>query len=274
MSGKFWDKAWSLIEGCTPVSAGCDNCWLAAMDYRFKKGLSYITDFEIPYFTGEVRFREDRLDIPLRTRKPTVFAIWSDLYHETVTDEQLEEVFHMLPNHHIYLIVTKRPERAAAFFSTRPGLAESIEPEYNNVYHLITVENQKMADKRIPHALKIPGKVGLLIEPMLGPVDLSTIGGDQFGQGRIDALNGIRYVRANALEQSSEWETLPEPKISFALLGGETGPHVRPMNPDWARSVRDQCHMSGVPFFLKFIDKKHGRVLDEQEHNELPWRVK
>lgn len=58
VSGKFWDKAWSLIDGCTPVSAGCDNCWMAAMNKRFGKPWS-----------GAVTFRKDRLEIPLRTRR-------------------------------------------------------------------------------------------------------------------------------------------------------------------------------------------------------------
>lgn len=202
MSGKFWDKAWSLIDGCTPVSAGCDNCWLAAMNKRFGSP-----------WDGAATFREDRLDVPLRARKPTVFAIWSDLYHDEVTGGQIEQALDVMSEakQHTFLIITKRPERPA-------GIGTSLLVP-DNVYHLVTVENQAIADERIPHALKIPGKVGLIIEPMLGPVDLSS--------------------------------TLYSSHITCVLLGGETGPNARPMHPNWARALRDQCAEADVPFFFK-----------------------
>jgi len=276
MSGKFWDKAWSLVEGCTPVSAGCDNCWLAALANRFAREVepghsSGILTDEAGVFNGTVIFRSDRLDLPMRTKKPTVFAVWSDLYHEAVTDEQIASAFRVMwrARQHTFLIVTKRAKRAAAFGDSDYMVNEEGNPCSHtlNVYHLVTVENQEMADKRIPYALQIPGKVGLLIEPMLGPVDLRAIGGRS---------NGV-------------------------LLGGETGPNARPMHPDWARSVRNQCEAAGVPFFFKswgrwYPDSKEhtgsmhqilmndavltdydwmrqsGRLLDGREHNDLPWR--
>lgn len=284
MSGKFWDKAWSLIDGCTPVSAGCDNCWLARLAHRFAvegepgRRNGVLTDGQ-GRFTGAVRFRADRLDIPLRTKKPTVFAIWSDLYHEAVTDEQIRQAYDAMstdvlqPCKHTYLIVTKRAQRAAEFCNRY--MPNGLWP-WPNVYHLVTVENQEMADERIPHAMKIPGKVGLLVEPMLGPVDLGKdVGGTLWmggqrgcagmhrGIGTVDCPKHLHHHHDNRCKKG----------INFVILGGETGPHARPMNPDWARSVRDQCHMAGVPFYLKFIDKKHGRLLDEQEYNELPWRI-
>ena len=66
---KYWDKAWSLVSQCTPVSPACDNCWLRAMDARFGKA-----------WKGDVITNENRLDIPLKIKKPTTFAIWSDLF--------------------------------------------------------------------------------------------------------------------------------------------------------------------------------------------------
>jgi len=212
MSGKFWDKAWSLVEGCTPVSAGCDNCWLAALANRFAREVepghsSGILTDEAGVFNGTVIFRSDRLDLPMRTKKPTVFAVWSDLYHEAVTPFQLGQVCAVFEEcrQHTFLVITKRPERAVKFALPLP-----------NVYHLVTVENQKMADKRIPHALNIPGKVGLLIEPCLSSI--------------------VNFM---------------EPHISFVILGGETGKNARPMHPDNARSVRDQCAAAGVMFYFK-----------------------
>ena len=84
-NGRYWDKAWSLVDGCTPVSEACDHCWLEAMNSRFKK-----------WVPGTVMPRVDRLDIPLKTRKPTVFAIWSDLFHEDVPDEFIDEAHRIM----------------------------------------------------------------------------------------------------------------------------------------------------------------------------------
>ena len=80
--GKYWQRAWSIVEGCTPVSEACENCWLAAMEYRFRPHL-YVThnvDTGREQFTGIIQTRPDRLDIPRKIRKPTTFAIWSDLF--------------------------------------------------------------------------------------------------------------------------------------------------------------------------------------------------
>jgi len=82
------------------------------------------------------------------------------------------------------------------------------------------------------------------------------IGGDQFGWGRIDALHGLHYLRANATESGCEWETKPFNKLDWVILGGETGPGARLLHPDWVRSVRDQCQAAGVPFFMKQMSKK------------------
>ena len=76
--GRYWDKPWSLVDGCTRVSPACDNCWLKAMDHRFHRDIDEDGNpHDLP-----VRFRADRLDIPLKTKKPTVFAVWSDLFWE------------------------------------------------------------------------------------------------------------------------------------------------------------------------------------------------
>ena len=104
MSEKWWDKALSLVEGCTPVSESCEHCWLAAQYYRFRPennylpsddgpGIPNLTKYDKPEFTGEIILHEDRLDIPLKTRKPTVFAVWSDLFHEKVPFDFIDQVF-------------------------------------------------------------------------------------------------------------------------------------------------------------------------------------
>ena len=90
----------------------------------------------------------------------------------------------------------------------------------------ITAENQQTANERIPILLQIPAaKRFVSIEPMLGPVDL---------------CQDLAYP-----------PFLGVGLIDWVIAGGESGPRARPMHPDWARFVRDQCQKAGVPFFFK-----------------------
>lgn len=128
--GLYWQKAWTLIDGCRKVSPGCDNCWAEAQAKRFSNHpnekiseranqVLWFDDADYPQgFAGNVLLREDNLDLPLRTRKPTVFAIWNDLYHEDVTDEFRDRAYAVMAlcQQHIFLVLTKRAERMAAYF--------------------------------------------------------------------------------------------------------------------------------------------------------------
>ena len=104
-----------------------------------------------------------------------------------------------------------------------------------NVWIGATVENQEVAASRIPDLVKIPARVRFLsCEPLLGPVNL----------GKVDAW------------WTSETGALLEGEkgrlgVDWVIAGGESGPKARPMNPDWARSLRDQCQAAGVPFLFK-----------------------
>ena len=185
-TGRYWDKAWSLVEGCTPVSLACNHCWLATMEHRYgaRKIASYCQDCPLyplrqglcdtdvegsivdgtatgytkhvpsPFtdssgrFNGTVRIREDRLDLPLETRKPTVFAIWSDLFHEKVPDAFIEKALNAVyeAKQHTFLILTKRPERLASFMLPK---GEGCGFEFENVYWGTTVENQEQKRKKV-----------------------------------------------------------------------------------------------------------------------------
>jgi len=111
-----------------------------------------------------------------------------------------------------------------------------------NVWLGTTVENQAEADRRIPHLLSVPAKVHFLsCEPLLGPVDLDCVpwppGWDRGVDDISDGIDPLGYM--------------PGPRIGWVIAGGESGPNARPMHPDWARSLRDQCAAAGVPFFMK-----------------------
>lgn len=236
--GKYWQRSLQLVDGCTPVSAGCDNCWSAAIAHRFKQGLT-----NKDKFNGTIKLREDNLDLPLRTKKPKVFAIWNDLFHKEVPLNFIYDVYNRMYHcpQHIFLILTKRIEVLENIWP----IHHENQKYHSHIWHGVSIENQQTADKRIPHLLQIPGKKFLSIEPMLGPINIS---------GWLTACD------------------LTTPLIDQVILGGETGRNARPCHPDWVRSIRNQCQDAGIPFFLKHIDKNHGRVLDGRTHDSLVWR--
>jgi len=286
--GRYWDKPWSLVDGCTPCSPGCDHCWSMAMGKRFHRWPEKVTP------------HPESLDIPLRTRKPTVFAVWNDLFHEDVPDgfiTDVRNVMYACPQH-TFLILTKRSGRMAGRMEHHVPLP--------NVWHGLTVCNQDEADAKIPELLKVPGKKFLSIEPMLGEIDFNTI--PSFDLPGDDDLGTVWHYDA-------PWDEY----VDAVILGGETGPGARPMHPDWVRSVRDQCQAAGVSFYFKqwgewvpcrkvedagywiirgiktmwvrpdgsaspkhlnddewpvqrVGSKRAGRLLDGREWNELPWR--
>jgi protein gp37 len=264
--GKYWDRAWSIIENCTPVSEACDHCWLMSMNKRFR-----------PNASTAVRVREDRLELPLEVRKTTVWAIWSDLFHESVPNAFIERAMNIMHNtlQHTFLVLTKRPQRMSDFFLGTSGAGANF--EYPNIWFGTTVENQAAADERIPLLLTVPGKRFLSVEPMLGLISL------------------LRWLPIESCSPSKQGVG-----IGLVICGGESGPGARPMHPEWVRSLRDQCHAAGVPFFFKqwgewYPDKKAitqnkremifgdtvvhkigtraaGRILDGRTHDDLPWR--
>lgn len=146
-----------------------------------------------------------------------------------------------------WLLLTKRPENALALATAWAG-----GPWPANVWVGTSVENQAAADERIPHLLNVPARVRFLsCEPLLGPVNLRSIPID--ARTRADVVAGA-YIYTGALSGSKLTSVA---RIQWVIAGGESGPHARPMLPDWARSLRNQCSASGVAFFFK----QHGEWL-------------
>lgn len=290
------DKVWNPVVGCTPVSAGCANCYAKRIFERFSNGKPF----------SQVQLHLNRLEYPFRWMKPSRVFVnsMSDLFHEDVPDEFIDHVFTVmaLSWKQTFMVLTKRPERMKAYlvdrysnggFSTseiikgrvsgKPGpypMNSEFKWPLPNVWLGVTAENQRAADERIPLLLQTPAALRFVsVEPMLGPVDLWCATFDNPNGGKTGAV--------------TSWGG----GLDWVICGGESGPGARSMHPNWARDLRDQCLAAEVPFFFKSwgewapIDfdqdvsrseisngvrlgrigkKAAGRLLEGQEWNQFP----
>lgn len=249
--------------GCTPVSPACDHCYAARMAHRLALNIKIP-----PYFagltdnagkwTGQVNLHPQLMKQVLRWQKPRKIFVGSmtDLFHEAVPDGFLDQIFAVmaLAPQHTFMVLSKRPERMREYMehfvddACRPTGCPIGGP-LPNVWLGVTAENQAMADERIPTLLDTPAaKRFVSIEPTLGPLDLRSYLQDVIHQDEIGLAgrNGP-LITANDITDHDPWMR----GLSWVICGGENGHGARPMHPDWARALRDQCSTADVPFFFK-----------------------
>lgn len=225
---EWTDATWNPVTGCTKVSQGCKHCYAETVAERFWKSQYPPNEDGSPRKFTDVRLHPERLEQPMRWKRPRRIFVnsMSDLFHERVTDHFIGQVFTLMvsANWHIYQVLTKRPQRMMEWLKNWP-----IEPT-PNIWLGVSVEDQKAADERIPLLLQMPAAVRFVsCEPLLGPVDLKLV---EF--------------------TSEDWGAWRRSRLlDWVIVGGESGANARPMHPDWARSIRDQCQAAGVPYFFK-----------------------
>lgn len=228
---EWTDATWNPTSGCTKVSAGCDNCYAEKFAERFR-------DVKGHYFeTGfDLALRPNMLDKPSEWKTPRRIFVnsMSDLFHARVPDEYIDKVFDRMEtvDRHVYQLLTKRPERLRRYLRKRYGEREM--PRH--IWIGVSIESNDFA-WRADMLRETPAKVRFLsVEPLLGPVDHVS-------------LDGIAWV----------------------IVGGESGPHYRPMDLRWVREIRERCVRTGVSFFFKQWHKRDtGRILDGRTWDELP----
>ncbi|OGT03328.1 MAG: hypothetical protein A2143_08150 [Gallionellales bacterium RBG_16_57_15] len=238
-SGINWtNTTWSPVTGCTKVSEGCKHCYAEReVETRWSKNPKSV--FFDRKFT-DVQTHPEQLYKPLHWKNPQRIFVCprADLFHESVPDEFISAVFATIKccQEHTFQVLTKRPERMLKWVMERDeffrevGYPQGFAGRYPNAWLGVSIENQETADQRIPLLLQTPAAVRWVsAEPLLGPVDL---------------IEGMEMRAPGA--RLNGWAL-----IDWVVCGGESGPHARPMHPDQARTLRDQCKAAGVPFFFK-----------------------
>lgn len=284
------DEVWNPVTGCTQISPGCKHCYAKEMARRLQ------AMGQPKYANGfEVNLHPDELEKPLRWRKPRRIFVcsMSDLFHEDVPNEFIAAVFGVMGScpQHTWLVLTKRAERMASWFAwlDEPRPNSNWEPvcwypfgvelarfgigtneplrhaiaghpkrvggesrwPLPNVHLGVSVENQKHTD-RLRYLFECPAEVWWAsVEPMLTHLDL---------RPWLEPIDPQTDTPRAGYAPIAGLEDLAGNCLDWIVCGSESGPDARPMDIDWARSLRDQCCAAGVPFFLKQADLGHGIV--------------
>jgi protein gp37 len=241
-SGIEWtDATWNPTTGCRRVSAGCDHCYAATLARRLKAMGNPRYQVDGPDGEGfGLTLHWDKLDEPRHWRRPRRVFVdsMSDLFHPGIPDAFLMRVFTVMADcqRHRFQVLTKRPARMAKVVTKLTTKLGGVPP---NVWLGTSVESADVMD-RVGWLRASPSAVRFLsLEPLLGP------------------LPGINLSN-----------------LHWFIVGGESGPGHRPIQPEWVRDIRDQCLAAGVAFFFKQwggrTPKSGGRLLDGQTWNEFP----
>jgi len=231
-----WTNAtWNPVRGCTKISPGCKHCYAKTFAERFRGVPGHA------YEQGfDLRLVPEHLLDPLLWGKPKkIFTnSMSDLFHEGVPDEYIAQVGEVMlaADWHEYQVLTKRADRMMCLLK---GPLKAV-AKANHILWGVSVEDRKHGIPRIAKLRNSGARNTFLsIEPLLEDL------------GQID-LRGI----------------------SWAIVGGESGPGARPMDETWVRSIRSQCRTHDVPFFFKqwggVRKKLTGRLLDGRTYDEFP----
>lgn len=255
------------IVGCSKCSPGCKNCYAEKMAARLAKhpypeiAAKYAGVVDANGWTGN--FSKPSLavfrNLPKSSRLVFVGSM-TDIFHDGIVKcgeyhktwlPMLFDAMLSFPQH-IFMLLTKRPQNMKAWIDFT--MEACVDKPLPNLWLGVTVCNQKEADEKLPILLQTPAaKRFVSVEPMLGPINLEKflISCNGCGNQCSTALCLNRPGNGHDLCNACDKPNPDGPRLDWVICGAETGPRARPMNPDWARSQRDQCKEAGVPFFFK-----------------------
>lgn len=269
---EWTDRTWNPIVGCSIVSPGCTNCYAMKMAGRLqrmnRRNLSYVNRYDDTtmrvngktVWSGLTRKAPNHTLLePLGRKVSTRYFVNSmgDLFHENIPDDWIDDVFAVIVRcpQHTFQVLTKRPERMLQYITALIAakrriawIASEMRGSFiggiqamdaflghdrktrmplKNLWLGVSAERQQEWDERVEILGRTPAALRFVsVEPMLGPIDC--------GNAFDDPPDGSEYG-----------------PIDWIICGGESGPGARPMHPDWARSLRDQCQAAKTPFFFK-----------------------
>lgn len=242
---EWTDATVNFWWGCTKVGPGCDRCYAETWSGRFGESLWGVGAPRrkikgavalIQRLNGSSFFYEN-------DRRMRVFIqSMSDLFDTEVPLAWFAEAWGKIAqcDRLDIQIVTKR---ISVVEKRLDAIGVTTWPKHAGL--LVTVCNQGEADRDIPRLLALKAKlgipwVGVSAEPLLGPIDFTSVA---YQDGQVDALRGDLWGGSGTGAFASG--------LDWIIVGGESGPNARPMHPDWARAIRDQCADAGTAFFFK-----------------------
>ncbi|KVO05601.1 hypothetical protein WJ69_23155 [Burkholderia ubonensis] len=253
---EWTDHTFNPWIGCTKVSPACDHC------YAERSTPSRALGVEWGAHAARRRTAPENWNLPRRWnarheafaaqhgRRQRVFcASLADVFDNSVDPEWRRDLFDLIehtPNLD-WLVLTKRIGNVASMLREI-----GIDRLADNIWLGATIANQDEADRDIPKLLTVPARVRFLsMEPLLGPVALPRFCAcgcnKPLAQAVREAMDGPSALNRG----QTEAEIRSTLGIDWVIAGGESGPGARPMHPNWARSLRDQCSAAGVPFLFK-----------------------
>ena len=256
---EWTDHTFNPWEGCQKVGPGCDHCYAETRNARFAGGTA------INWGPGAPRRRTSasNWELPKRWnaqaqafmnqhgRRQRVFcASLADVFDNAVDPQWREDLFQLIaatPNLD-WLLLTKRIGNVGNMLPVPFDFAQ----QYPNVWLGATITSQAEADRDIPKLLALDARVRFLsMEPLLGPVNLREIAvpAEHDQLRRPWDYEGFKF-NALSMHDDDRFHQAPA-TIDWVIVGGESGPGARPMHPDWARDLSDQCAAAGVPFLFK-----------------------
>lgn len=263
---EWTDHTFNPWEGCQKVAPECDHCYAENRDQRFTGGIHWGPKAPRRRTSAQNWNKPRRWNAQAEAfhathgRRQRVFcASLADVFDNAVDTSWREDLWALIGecDQLDWLLLTKRPQ----------NIAKMLPPDWGDgwphVWLGTSAGTQKTANQNIPHLLAAPAAIRFVsAEPLLGSIDFAAV-----PKGKISknitichgALTGV-----DGLGRSG-------PHIDWVICGGESGPNARPMHPDWARDLRDQCAAAGVAFFFKQWGNWTAEI--DRDKDDPDWRA-